>query len=325
MNIEDMDEIAKLDLYQILDVEQDDERKVIKKSYRQLAKLLHPDKKGGDADAFELVNLAYTVLSKSETRKSYDEKRRAYLQSRQFTAMKDQFQADLDEIRKNLKDEGEAKEDFVKLNQSLDEKHGFDASQMEAINQDEMKRRMDELMAGRNDFETLMKETVKERKGLSKEDFNDIFIEENRAGLSDMQTNLIGNNSTSQLGSDIIAFNQDDNMGLSNPYTSFDNFELYSEGASTADYSSINDAFNQQMPENIVNSFADHNVITDDQRALMEQRIKEQEEEYEKMKNRSLKEIMRPITGGNDGGEKIVMGAVKVDKKKKDGIKIDTD
>ena len=69
------DEIIKLDLYSILDVPADATRKIIKKNYKELVKRLHPDKKNGDKDAFELVNLAYTILKNPERRNVYDKKR----------------------------------------------------------------------------------------------------------------------------------------------------------------------------------------------------------------------------------------------------------
>jgi curved DNA-binding protein len=64
------------DLYAVLGVPKGADVDVIKKSYRKLAKTLHPDKHPGDAKAearFKTVNHAYDVLGDAKKRKLYDE------------------------------------------------------------------------------------------------------------------------------------------------------------------------------------------------------------------------------------------------------------
>lgn len=68
-----MDKVASIDLYEILNVSSNADDKEIRKKYHQLAKTLHPDK-GGSKKLFELLQLAYTVLSNPITRKEYNEK-----------------------------------------------------------------------------------------------------------------------------------------------------------------------------------------------------------------------------------------------------------
>src|ERR1700760_3341958 len=66
------------DYYKALGVTKDDDAAVIKKSYRKLARELHPDKNPGDAAAearFKEVSEAYDVLSDDAKRKEYDEAR----------------------------------------------------------------------------------------------------------------------------------------------------------------------------------------------------------------------------------------------------------
>jgi DnaJ-class molecular chaperone len=60
------------DLYEILEVNKDALPEEIKKAYRRLSKMHHPDK-GGDPEKFKEINKAYAILSDPERRKYYDE------------------------------------------------------------------------------------------------------------------------------------------------------------------------------------------------------------------------------------------------------------
>jgi curved DNA-binding protein len=69
------------DYCEILGVSPDAEKKVIKQTYRQLAKKYHPDVNPGNNEAeakFKTINEAYQVLSDVEQRKKYDELRAQY-------------------------------------------------------------------------------------------------------------------------------------------------------------------------------------------------------------------------------------------------------
>jgi curved DNA-binding protein len=69
------------DYYEILGVPPDAEKKVIKQTYRELAKKYHPDVNPGNKEAeekFKTINEAYQVLSDAEKRKKYDELRAQY-------------------------------------------------------------------------------------------------------------------------------------------------------------------------------------------------------------------------------------------------------
>ena len=69
------------DYYEILGVSPNAEQKVIKQTYRQLARKHHPDVNPGNKEAeekFKTINEAYEVLSDSEKRKKYDELRAEY-------------------------------------------------------------------------------------------------------------------------------------------------------------------------------------------------------------------------------------------------------
>ncbi|MBU0722833.1 J domain-containing protein [Patescibacteria group bacterium] len=62
----------KKDYYEILGVECNASKDVIKKSFHKLAHKHHPDKKGGDEGKFKEINEAYSVLSDEKKRGEYD-------------------------------------------------------------------------------------------------------------------------------------------------------------------------------------------------------------------------------------------------------------
>lgn len=69
------------DYYGILGVPPNAEKKVIKQTFRQLARKVHPDVNPGNKEAeekFKTINEAYQVLSDTEKRKKYDELRAQY-------------------------------------------------------------------------------------------------------------------------------------------------------------------------------------------------------------------------------------------------------
>nr|XP_043624642.1 uncharacterized protein LOC122596176 [Erigeron canadensis] len=68
---------GEVDLYSVIGLDPSVERSVLKKQYKKLAVLLHPDKNKtiGADEAFKLISEAWTVLSNNAKRKSYDAKR----------------------------------------------------------------------------------------------------------------------------------------------------------------------------------------------------------------------------------------------------------
>jgi len=65
--------MTKKDYYEVLGVAKDADDKAIKKAYRNLAKIHHPDKEGGDEEKFKEAAEAYEVLSDADKKAKYDQ------------------------------------------------------------------------------------------------------------------------------------------------------------------------------------------------------------------------------------------------------------
>ena len=61
------------DFYQILEVSKDASEEEIKRNYRRLSKMYHPDTKTADEDKMKRIGIAYGVLKKPELKQFYDE------------------------------------------------------------------------------------------------------------------------------------------------------------------------------------------------------------------------------------------------------------
>lgn len=61
-----------MDFYEILQIDQNATDKDIKKAYRKLALIYHPDKPSGDEEKFKQINIAYEVLSNTQKKIKYD-------------------------------------------------------------------------------------------------------------------------------------------------------------------------------------------------------------------------------------------------------------
>lgn len=76
------------DFYQILGVKPDTNLSEIRKAYRKLATMYHPDKPCGNEEKFKEISLAYSVLSDPERRQSYDRSGRIHDRSGRIPEMR---------------------------------------------------------------------------------------------------------------------------------------------------------------------------------------------------------------------------------------------
>lgn len=87
--------MAFIDYYKVLGVDKSATQEEIRKAYRKLVKIHHPDKNKTDPDAkrrFQEINEANTVLSDPEKRKKYDEYGENWRHADEFEAQRRQYQ-----------------------------------------------------------------------------------------------------------------------------------------------------------------------------------------------------------------------------------------
>lgn len=271
MEISDIKKIAEIDLYEILNVNQTDDIKKIKKNYKKMVLRIHPDKPSGDRQIYELVNLSYLVLKNENTRQLYDIERKNFIENN--TSFSDLKNISRNKTSKLTKEEA-LKEYYLQENK-LNEKHGFNSDNINPITQSEMMKRLNKLNYNRSTFVNSHTEKIK-KQNLSNYDFNEKFIKE---GVFD-----------DSMKTEIIAYN-DSNLSISK-YSNIDNFDLYSDtGCSTDNYSSLDSAFSQNLPNIISNNYSDHNNINDNDRSRQKDRLAEYNNLTNSLKNMKISDF----------------------------------
>lgn len=159
-----------INLYEVLNVKKKCSRNTIKKEYRKLVIIYHPDK-GGDPKLFELINKAYETLIDESKRKEYDKSYSLWTQSNNdHFALKDSSIAFLEtqeELVKNMdsKKIEDKKKEF--LNKNVKE---------EVLSKDELLTRMKDLELAReqDDLDNIQKNLF-ENSEFDDNDFNANF------------------------------------------------------------------------------------------------------------------------------------------------------
>ena len=139
INIEDIIK-DDVNLYEVLNINIDASDIEIKKQYKKLILKYHPDKNKDDTDislTFELITIAYNVLSNKELKKLYNELR---LIKWDFTKLKTESQI----AKPNYE-----KKNFNHLNEEYNKLHGHDSN---------------EKLLNIKDFNTKLEELIEERK-----------------------------------------------------------------------------------------------------------------------------------------------------------------
>ncbi len=301
--------MSTVNLYDVLDVQQDCEIKEIKNAYRNLVKKFHPDKPDGDAEMFELVTHAYNILVNPKTRKEYDE---VYALSKQVDSshfdLKNKAAAYYEALEKDSKKKtpDESKIDFKKAFEEMDRKHGYtrDASVVDKLSEKDTTRKLRDLELAReqDDIENIH-DNLFEGGMFDLAKFNAAFD-----ALHKGHTELI------QHSGNPMAWNSVDGFGGN--FGSIDNYEtLYQdeEGYGSSQYGSVKldptkkkkltkDEFAKLSSAEYTKN---HNYKEQDYQKSLEERIRERELETKRLEDREMQDFN---TDPNCGGYGIFSG-----------------
>lgn len=142
------------DLYKILGLtsevcKESDCNEIIKKAYIKKAKICHPDKHPGRKDVaeiFELLTMAYDILKDSEERNKYNHKLSLHKQSSSdFPKLKKNTNNYMQSIGEYVPPSDQQKLSFKEQMNKLNLKHGFDPCQMDAIDANDFKKKVNGL------------------------------------------------------------------------------------------------------------------------------------------------------------------------------------
>jgi hypothetical protein len=169
INIED---IIDVNLYEVLNINDDASEIEIKKQYKKLVLKYHPDKNQSDADTdiYELVTLAYNILSNKELKKLYNELR---LIKWDFTKLKTESLKTTPNYEKK---------NFNNLNEEYNKLHGYNSNE-KLLNIKEFNSKLEELIEER-------KKEITKLKKINKKEFKKEF-EKIQRSEDDMSNDLI--------------------------------------------------------------------------------------------------------------------------------------
>lgn len=149
INIED---IIDVNLYEVLNINEDASEIEIKKQYKKLILKYHPDKNQTDIDIYELITLAYNILSNKELKKLYNELR---LIKWDFSKLKTESL----KTKPNFE-----KKNFNHLNEEYNKLHGYNSNE-KILNIREFNTKLEELIEERKkEITKLKKINIKEFK-----------------------------------------------------------------------------------------------------------------------------------------------------------------
>mgnify|MGYP001488975670 CR=1 FL=1 len=169
-----------IDFYEVLDLDKNCKRNDIKKKYRKLIMIYHPDK-GGDAKLFELITLSYETLIDESKRKEYDKAFELWKQSNNdhFSLKNNSinFLETQNELNEELEDD---KLEEIKNNFNIENKETV-------LTKDEMNKRIKELELAReqDDLENI------QTKICSSDNFNSIDFNAGFDACIDRKKSLI--------------------------------------------------------------------------------------------------------------------------------------
>lgn len=267
-NLDEIEELAQLDLYKILQIDSNSDRSTIKKAYKKLVLKYHPDK-GGSEEHFDAIEKAYSILVINKKRQKYDFLRKENQKKQKVHYnFKSSFQKHLDEEKKNWKPKDEREKLFNEKWENLDKKHGVSSGKIKPIKKDDAIQKMKDLHQMREN-EKFNHEKLFDKK-INSTLFNKLFEK-----YKEKQ-----NNNIKEYKGSIDAVNPYQN------FSSLNQNNLYTNDKSSTifgnNYSSFNDGFtiNSKVKKSDLkdiqekkSDYNDHNKKDDNYKKLLEERM----------------------------------------------------
>lgn len=297
-----------VNLYEILEVSEDANISNIQKAYYKMVKKYHPDKskiknKKEAEEIYELITHAYNVLSDENQRKQYDH---AVKLSNEAVTSHNALRGDYDtfiKAQENWADEDEknkltdeAYKKFLLENALLNEKHGYDSEDVDAITSDEFNKRLNDLrMAREQEKIEIIPDPICDPKNFNHSKFNIMWNQVHGQGPMDIikKNNPTAFNNVGSRNNEFVGIGNNDLYDETNPDNLLDD---NIEGG----YASINFGKELNISANDYNAidldddndYDNHNKITTDFENEVERRMKEYEQEtggYKDMKFNNFK------------------------------------
>ena len=201
---------VKYNLYETLELTIDATTNDIKKKYKKLAIKFHPDKYLNSDELsddekqtlqthFNLVNIAYDILSNEETRVTYDKARKEYVDAGQFFDLKKQF----NHFEFNYENKDSAKKTFQSENDKAKETNEKLAEEIRENTKKNLNKTFE--IQRVDNFDELMNESNKEVKKEYLNKFNNLF--DNMRQKTNKNTEIIEYNAADNFSSLDNAFN----------------------------------------------------------------------------------------------------------------------
>ena len=264
-----------IDFYEVLDLDKNCKRNDIKKKYRKLIMIYHPDK-GGDSKLFELITLSYETLIDNDKRKEYDKAFELWKQSNNDHFSLKNNSINFLETQNELNEELEEKE--------LEEiKNNFNIKNKETVlTKDEMNKRIKELELAReqDDLENIQKKIC------SSDNFNSIDFNAGFDACIDRKKNLINIPlQSNNYNYDNNKIEDNDDLNENDIYSSIDNTGFK---VKKTNKKKIKEKKKKIIENNVNNLEKDYNKI-------IEKKLKEREDETNHLSNLKMEQFVNNV------------------------------
>lgn len=296
------------DLYKILGLtndvcsEEDCEEK-IRKAYNKMAKKYHPDKHPGKKDIeeiFELITIAYGILKDESQRKLYNNKLSLEKQSlNDYFNLKDASVGYAESFGEYKEPSSQQKLTFDQQMLTINEKHGFDPSQQEAIPECDARKKLSSLAQTRAEQDrNFMPEKLFDDNRFDPSKFNAAF-EKYHVRSEGAIANYNGVPSAwNEPGSNMVFSSFDE---LNNIYTNDNNrVDLARQSYGNVDFGESSKKITRDDISNLdgADYYSGHNVIGDDYYKTIKSKIRERGMDSDKFGEMKFNDYKRDDTAG---------------------------